>query len=172
MIDIRSLKPSDVIHLESQPFPHAPKHHDRLARQQQGDVVYLIAWIDGLPVGHLLLKWGGTTDPPMADVLAQCPDIEDLFVLPDYRQRGIATRLMDAAEALASQNGYPLVGLGAGAEETDIARQMYERRGYADAGFGEYVESGTAFDQAGREFRWEARCLYLIKTLHADRTSP
>ena len=165
MIAIRPLTSDEVARLEAQPFQHSPKHRDRLARQQRGDVVYLVAWADDLPVGHVLLKWDGTTDPPMADVLDECPDIEDLFVLSDYRQQGIATQLMENAESLARDKGFGQVGLGAGAEVNDIARQMYERRGYVDAGFGEYVESGTAFDDAGREFRWEAACLYLVKTL-------
>lgn len=140
------------------------KHRERFARQRKGKVVYLVAWYENLPVGHVLLKWDGSTDKPMVSELDSCPDVEDLFVSPDNRSRGIGSQLMDAVENLTKRQGYSRVGLGVGIENVR-ACSLYERRGYEDSGFGEYRESGRYVDENGREQSWEETCIYLIKQL-------
>ena len=42
------------------------KHAERVARQERGDVVYLIAWRGERPLGHALLKWKGSDDADVA----------------------------------------------------------------------------------------------------------
>lgn len=165
-VEIRPLARMEVSLLEQHmAFGPPEKHRERFARQRKGTVVYLVAWRENLPVGHALLKWDGSTDEPMASKLDSCPDIEDLFVSPDYRSRGIGSQLMDAVENLARQQGYSRVGLGVGVENVR-ARSLYERRGYKTLAFGEYRESGRYVDRDGREQSWEEDCIYLIKQLH------
>ncbi|MHB0870332.1 MAG: GNAT family N-acetyltransferase [Chloroflexota bacterium] len=147
--------------LDSDP---SEKHRQRLALQQQGLVLYLAAWKGQEPVGHLLLKWDGTEDEPMASRLADCPDIEDLWVRPDLRSGGIGSRLLAAAEDLARQRGYPRVGLGVGIDNLR-ALALYQRRGYQDSGFGEYPHAVYYLDEQGQHrVRWEI-CVYLTKRL-------
>ena len=146
------------------------KHRDRLVRQQAGEVVYLVAWDGDLPVGHALLKWNGTTDEPMVFRLRGCPDIEDLFVSPEHRSRGIGSQLLDAAESLAVGKGYSRIGLGVSINNPR-ARSLYGHRGYEGSEFGEYREAGRYVDRDGRERSWEDVCNYLIKQWDRPRPS-
>ena len=167
IVQIKPIREADLALLEER-FPEGgpAKHAERLRRQQMGEVVYLVAWQKGEPVGHALLNWRGSQDEHVARQLqAACPDIEDLFVLAELRSRGIGRQLLSAAEKLASQQGFTIIGLSAGAEQGDHARRLYERLGYRDAQFGEYTECGVYVDAQGRRQTWEATCVYLIKEL-------
>ncbi len=140
------------------------KHRQRFARQRSGEVVYLVAWDGALPLGHLLLKWGGAGAEPMASQLRDCPHLEDFTVRPEYRSRGIGSRLLDTAERLARERGFGRIGVAVGLENTR-ARALYERRGYADAGLGEHTVRWPYIDREGRR-RWgEECCVYLVKSL-------
>jgi ribosomal protein S18 acetylase RimI-like enzyme len=75
---------------------------------------------------------------------------------------------MVAAEDLARNRGYMRVGLGV-ALQNRRARQLYERRGYADRGLEYYTIRYLALDQGGRERRYEEVCVYLVKDLAAAK---
>jgi len=60
-----------------------------LARLNQGDGFYLVAWEDEEPLGHAHLA---LSDPP---------ELQDVSVRPEHRRRGVATILTAAAEAEA-----------------------------------------------------------------------
>ena len=140
------------------------KHRERFIRQQKGEVTYLITWHGKLPVGHILVEWAGTADEPMASVLKDCPTLEDLWVLPDFRSKGIGPRLFEAAEDLAQQLAYTQTGLGV-AIDNDRARLLYMRRGYKDAGFGQYVTGGHYVDRQGKQQPWSEICYYMIRPI-------
>lgn len=141
------------------------KHGERWQRQQSGAAIYLVARHNDQPVGHALLKWGGATDPHVAQRLATaCPDLEDLFVLGDWRNQGIGGDLLRVAEALVMRHGFDQLGLSVSVENPD-AQRLYERLGYRDAGFGPYVEQGSYTDEQGQIRSWEETCIYLIKHL-------
>jgi GNAT superfamily N-acetyltransferase len=167
LIDVRPIAETDAALLEKR-FPQGgvAKHAERFDRQQKGDATYLIAWHEGRPVGHVLLNWGGSCDEHVAKQLAiTCPDIEDLFVLAERRSQGIGTQLIQFAEKLAYTRGHSFIGLSVAAETGDAARRLYERLGYRDAHFGEYVERGAYVDSRGQRHTWEETCIYLIKDL-------
>jgi GNAT superfamily N-acetyltransferase len=167
VIDIRPIAQTDIALLEKR-FPEGglAKHADRFSRQQTGEVVYLVAWHREHPVGHALLKWGGSQDEPVAKQLKiGCPDIEDLFVLAEFRSQGIGSQLLSSAEQLAREQGYTHIGLSVAAETNDLARRLYERLGYQDAHFGEYTEHGEYIDEQGQRHTWEETCIYLIRDL-------
>ena len=87
VLDVKPITETDFVLLEKR-FPQGgiAKHAERFLRQQKGEAVYLIAWFQGQPVGHSLLKWGGSQDEHVAKQLSvACPDIEDLFVLAESR---------------------------------------------------------------------------------------
>ena len=81
-IEIRAGTEQDLAQLNAYlPRGAAAIHAERLARQQRGEAVYLIAWQGDRPVGHAFLKWDGSADAAVADRLdGPCPDVEDLFV--------------------------------------------------------------------------------------------
>lgn len=89
-------------------------------RHQLGEVVYLVAVIDGRPVGHLgidLVRVQG------AALLWQ------FGVYPPLQSRGIGTRMVAEAERAIAEHGFRTAEIGA---ETDNprARALYERLGY------------------------------------------
>ncbi len=144
------------------------KHTERYARQQKGEVVYLVAFCEGQPVGHALLKWHGSQDVPVASHLEfACPDIEDVFVLAELRSQGIGSQLLSCAEQLAVHHGYAHIGLSV-AKANESARLLYERLGYQDACLGEYSERGESIDSQGQFQPWKEICIYLIKDLETN----
>jgi GNAT superfamily N-acetyltransferase len=145
------------------------KHQDRLERQARGAVVYLVAWERDRPVGHVLVKWAGAQEEPVASGLQACPDLEDLLVVPDRRSQGTGSRLLVRAEELALARGYRQVGLSVGLTETAV-RSWYERLGYHDAGLGSYWERGDYVDEHGRRHQWEEEVRYLVKQLPGGGT--
>ena len=57
-------------------------------------------------------------------------EIDELFVLPEQRTRGIGAQLLAAAEAALAARGYVRLQLQL-AEDNSIAAAFYERRGYS-----------------------------------------
>ncbi len=143
------------------------KHRERLGRQDKGKAVYLVAWRGNIPIGHILLEWSGTIDEPMRSQLVTCPNLEDLYVVPQHRSKGVGSLLLQEAEIRVQQKGYPHIGLGVGVDNTG-ARRLYQRHGYEDGGFGKYKSSGSYVDQGGKEQTWEEICFYLVKPIRSN----
>ncbi|MDP9357363.1 MAG: GNAT family N-acetyltransferase [Chloroflexota bacterium] len=165
MTAIRLMALEDIPVLEAgMPRRMPGTHLHRWKSQEQGTAVYLIAWEDGLPVGFLVVRWGGSVDEPVAAALPGCPSLEDIAVHPNRQSRGIGSRLMAAAERLTAARGYDRIGLGVALSNVR-ARALYERRGYRDVGLGPYSIRWPYLDEQGRE-RWEEEiCVYLTKDL-------
>jgi GNAT superfamily N-acetyltransferase len=138
-------------------------HAFRYARQQEGNSVYLIAWLAEVPVGHLDLWWQAAEDCPSAQqFLTGCPELNGIAVLPEYRSRGIGTRLIRAAEQMARERGFREVCVGVEPRNTR-ARSLYERLGYQDWGHGVMEAHWLLPDERGT---WPAeQAMYLRKKL-------
>ena len=142
------------------------RHRERLGRQDAGKAVYLVAWCGNIPVGHVLLEWSGTTDEPMRSQLLHSPNLEDLFVVPQHRSKGVGSQLLQEAEARVQREGYGRIGLGVAVDNTG-ARRLYQHVGYEDAGFGEYKSGGSYVDREGKAQTWEEICCYLVKPIRS-----
>ncbi len=153
-LTIKPLGRRELRRLE-QRLPRPPgKHAERLERQRRGHGLYLVAWEDRAPVGHVLVSWVGR---------AGCPEIQDLAVATPYRQRGVATRLMDEAErAAAARSGR--VGLSVGIDNA-AARRLYEARGYRTTGDPPFTISYPALGELGEPRAVEETCVYMLKPL-------
>ncbi|HEU0192885.1 MAG TPA: GNAT family N-acetyltransferase [Gaiellales bacterium] len=92
-----------------------------LARLNQGDGFYLVAWEGAEPAGHAYLA---LTDPP---------EMQDVEVRAEFRRRGAASALAAAVEAEAGRRGHTIlrITVSAGSEQ---AQALYHRLGYADTG--------------------------------------
>ncbi len=137
----------------------AGKHRARLDRQDRGEVLYFIAWQGATPSGHLLLVWGGTEDEPIRSGLLDCPNLEDLFVMPEFRSRGTGLMLLDTAVTAVREAGYTQLGLGV-AIDNPGAIQLYKRKGFQDSGLGEYTSGGSYVDREGTVQTWQETCTY------------
>ena len=45
----------------------------------------------------MLLEWDGIEDEPIRSGLLDCPNLEDLFVMLEFRSRDIGSMLLDEA---------------------------------------------------------------------------
>ena len=142
----------------------AGRHHERFTQQLDGRLTYLIAWLDGIPVGHTMVRWEGTTDAYVADRISECAHVEDLFVMPELRSKGIGTHILAYGERLAAEREFAKIGLAVGTDNPR-ARALYERLGYLDTGFGVFEIGGTYTDIHGNVQEWREVCEYLVKGL-------
>lgn len=111
----------------------ADKYCERLRHRDEGRCIALAAEYRGSIAGYISVypnsEWGAFGGKGY-------PEIVDLGVLEKFRRLGIGSRLMDAAEQIASQYAdtvYLGVGLHSG---YGSAQRMYVKRGYIPDGSG------------------------------------
>jgi ribosomal protein S18 acetylase RimI-like enzyme len=107
-----------------------------LARLEQGDGFYLVAWEDKEPLGHARLA---LTDPP---------ELQDLAVLPEHRHRGVACALAGAVEREAAARGFELLRVAVSVDNA-AAQALFRDRGYVDAGIPPRRVQGTVLIRTG-----------------------
>ena len=142
----------------------ARQYRDYTQQQQTGQIIVLVAeWEDDF-AGYLKIVW----KPAYAYFKEQAiPEIQDLNVLPKYRRRGVATALMDAAEAIVARRSTH-VGLGVGLHPGyNAAQRMYVLRGYIPDAQG--VTWKDAYIQEGQALVADDELvLHLVKALHDE----
>lgn len=93
------------------------------------------------------------------------PEIQDLFVSPDYRRQRIGENLILACEKIAVERGFDSIGIGVGVSgDFGAAQRLYIKLGYMPDG------AGVVFDrqkvQSGDIRPIDDRlCLMVLKTL-------
>ena len=128
----------------------------RLDQQLAEGSTYLVAWDDDQPVGHAHIAWLGTH--------LGLPEIQDVYVVPEQRCRGIAAQLTHAAEQEARSRGSERISLSVSQETNLAARRLYAKLGYADAGVDPVRVSGTIILR-GRPLEVDDTLVYLTKSL-------
>lgn len=129
---------------------------NRLDQQRADASTYLVAWEGDRPVGHAHVAWNGTH--------LELPELQDMFVLPELRGRGIGAELVDAAERLARERGHERMSLSVSLDGNPVARRLYERLGYVDAGV-PHVRTSGVIRLRGRPFAVDDTLLYMTKAL-------
>ncbi len=111
-----------------------------VTRQRLADAQAFVAEADGRLVGTIAVrgpKPAGEVyiaDPPPAlYTTAGTAILSQLGVHPDWRGKGLAERLIDAAEGWAQSQGHQQIALDT-AEPAAALRARYARRGYAEVG--------------------------------------
>lgn len=105
------------------------EQYERYHRQQEEarSVVLVAEWQDVF-AGYVKIDWRSDYAYFEAEDI---PEIQDLNVLPQYRRRGIGSRLLDEAEALVAERRAS-AGIGVGLHPGyNAAQRMYVLRGYA-----------------------------------------
>ena len=104
-----------------------------LVEQAAGSRICLVATVDGRFAGYVTVNWAPTY-PGFVD--KKIPEIQDLNVLPPFRRKGIATMLLDRAEAEVACRS-DVVGIGVGLHPGyNDAQRLYGKRGYIPDGLG------------------------------------
>lgn len=163
-VAIRQLAEDEIDLLDNAIKRDPLTHYERYRAQKAGSLVYLIAWLDGLPVGFVMVRWRGKLSPAFERRFPRCPHLLDLYVVPAYRNCNVGTQLMEAAEQVARQRGCTHMGLSV-ALANHRARALYKRRGYQDAGFATYWIAWTEIDEHGKPHTIEEECMYVVRTL-------
>ena len=105
---------------------HRQLIQEAFRRQQAGEVIMLVADLDGFPVGQAWLDLSARSADSVGVIWA-------LRVIPLLRNHGIGTHLIITAERLLSERGYRWSELTVDQDEPR-ARRLYERLGYRSAG--------------------------------------
>jgi GNAT superfamily N-acetyltransferase len=104
-----------------------------LEQEAAGSRTSLVAAVDGEFAGYVTINWRPTY-PGFAEL--EIPEIQDLNVVPTFRRRGIASRLLDMAEAQVARRS-SVVGIGVGLHAGyNAAQRLYGLRGYIPDGRG------------------------------------
>ena len=104
-----------------------------LNEQNQSQRVCWTAYQNEEFAGYVTLKWKSSY-PHFSK--REIPEIVDLNVLPLFRNKGVATALLDIAEALVSSKTNT-IGIGVGLyKEYGSAQRLYIKRGYLPDGQG------------------------------------
>lgn len=162
---IRPAIRSDLVHLEPSFGRGWPGLHEfRLEDQESGASLYLLALVDDIPVGHLVIAWDGISSPPLPKPLDCCPDISDVWVVPTMRRQGIAQKLLGEAHHICLARGYTQVGLAVGLDNPG-ARVLYEALGYVRLPLPPFYEQGRWTDRDGTPRSWREEVDYWTRKL-------
>jgi GNAT superfamily N-acetyltransferase len=127
-LDIRPAGPDDVAVLV-RAFGQEKFFKDRLGRQVAGRGMVLTAWLATQPVGAVYLWQELAEEPEIRRHLPMVPLLNHLEVLPAWRNQGIGTGLIHAAERILAESGARTVALAVELRNTD-AERLYLRLGY------------------------------------------
>jgi GNAT superfamily N-acetyltransferase len=168
--EIRRVEEEDLQRLDAAyPEPGRPtsRHRERWALQERGQGVYLVAWRGEVPIGWVFVHRPGSSGASEHARRLDVAEIMDLWVADPFRGLGHGSSLLLAAEDVALDAGWGRLGLEVTVSNphNDVARAIYERHGYTDAGFGEF-ESGYFYWTAAGERRWDGEPhRFLLKSL-------
>ena len=121
-----------------------PRFRQYLNEQLSGTRTCFVAFVDEQFAGYLTVNWRPSY-PGFAE--QNIPEIQDLNVLPQFHRQGIASRLLDRAEAEVAPRSL-IVGIGAGLHPGyNAAQRLYVLRGYVPDARGvtwrdRYVQEG------------------------------
>jgi GNAT superfamily N-acetyltransferase len=132
-IVVRVLEESDIPAIERTEPPGQGFARAMWRRQQLGDSLLLVAWIESEPAGSGQL-----------DRSAPRPELKNLNVREQRRGRGVGAAIIAEAERLARDAGELGIGVGI---DNPRARALYERLGYVATG----ELTTTTYDYVGTD---------------------
>lgn len=129
----RTLTQDDLPELEAS-FPEASPnaHKKRLKKQEQGLYLYSGVIVSGKIAAVQLIRWQGS-NLPKNRALSPYPEIGSLFVLPEYRRQGLATKLLAYSESQIKARGHEGASLSI-QDDNDISVRLHLASGYRPIG--------------------------------------
>lgn len=133
-----------------------------LEYQDAGARLVFIARLDGEDAGYVMLSWV----PKYGFYQSiDCPEIQDLNVLPDFRGRGIGSAMIAHCESIARKNGKAHIGISFGLSSSyGVAQKLYFKLGYIPDGYGVTYDRKAVVHGELRPVD-DDLCLMLIKKL-------
>ncbi len=139
-------------------------HADDLHDQSLSNLSFFVAWLNGNPVGHALVRWLGPRDEIVRNVYPDCPEIYRLRVLNEFRSQGIATAIIKKCENEALKRQCLLIGLGTHLNITSI-NNLYIRLGYKLSTIDSYVDTYKTRSEDGAVATIRKDSQFLIKRI-------
>ncbi len=165
MIDIKPARREELDTINKYLPTNLPNFHENgIKGQEEGLSTWLIAWVDGVPVGHARVCWNGYRNEEVTKIIGVIPHIESVGVAEKYRRQGIGTELTKKAIEMAVEKGFTKIGLAVGATDNPYAKEMYEKLGFIDWGQGNIVDSWEVVENGEKRMESEV-CTYLVKNL-------
>lgn len=166
-VTIREMRPDDAL-----PFAEEERRQgwnavpDKLEAHMrdraEGKCAAIVAEYGGERAGYVCVYWNPEHGPFVGK---GWPEIVDFNVLEKFRRRGIGSKLMDAAEALAATRA-DRVTIGVGLHNGyGSAQRMYVKRGYLPDGSGVWYR-GAVCEQYADCKNDDDLVLYLSKDNH------
>lgn len=160
MIDLRVATQDDIATLDEISPNEESGYYVRCL--EEGRLI-VIAVVDGVDCGCAQLNFN-----PRYSLYKKLnyPEIQDVAVLFDYRNRGIATAMIAHLEQVAHNKGHDGIGISVGVtREFGPAQRLYFKLGYEPDGCGVTFDR-TPVDGA-RMYVPDELCLMLVKRLAA-----
>ena len=148
---------TDVAAIEATVPSGASGFHQR-RYQRGGGSAYLLAWVNGGAVGHVLVTPESKYDE-VRGALGRFPEVNALGVAEAYRRRGVARALMAAAADKAKQMGGDRLGLAVEADNEPAVR-LYESLGFERHPTLEPVDVWSWTDDVGIDHEQRDLCSY------------
>lgn len=113
-----------------------------LDEQDAGNrLIFIICDDDGKEAGYAMLNWH-----PRYSLFKKLgmPEIQDLNIIPDKRQNGLATALIKHCESIALNKNCDFMGIGVGLyKDYGAAQRLYTKLGYIPDGNGVTYDRST-----------------------------
>lgn len=145
-----------------------PVYLAKLEREiNEGKLIVFAAQMHGNYVGRVGLCVSEADEEAFRQQLPSVPVVYSLEVLDGHKNQGIATQLMDIVESEVRRRGFDKIALGVVADN-QIARTMYEARGYLYVRLGDSETIDSHWDVTGQDGGTEhviVRLLPMVKSL-------
>ena len=139
-------------------------HADDLHDQSLSRISFFVAWLDGNPVGHALVRWLGPREETLRKDYPDCPEIYRVRVLKEFRSQGIATAIIKKCEDEALKRQRLLIGLGTHSNITS-KDNLYIRLGYEPSTVGRYIDTYKTRLEDGTVTTIRKEAQFLIKRI-------
>lgn len=148
---------ADVAAIEAN-LPTGPSAFHRQRYERADGSTYLLAWVDAVAVGHVLVTRESKYDE-VHHLLGRFPEVNGLGVAEAHQRRGIGHALMTAAADEATLMGGDRLGL-AVAPDNEPAVGLYESLGFERHPTLEVVDVWSWIDDEGVEHEHRDPCTY------------
>ena len=147
------------------PAWNSTEYAKRMAAQERGRLVQVVAWQGEHPVGKATVLFPGHDEYSVSAQREACGEIRDVTVASQARRLGVATAMIAELEAAVRERGLSRIGLSVALADGDApARDLYAKLGYSVA-HGPFITSTNLYDDDGRPIHVGAVMSYLTKSL-------
>jgi len=147
------------------PAWNSTEYAERLAAQERGELVQVVAWDDRRAVGKAMVLFPEHEEYSESAERERCAEVRDVEVAEQARRRGIGSAMIRALEDAARERGLSRIGMSfAIGEDAGPAELVYGKLGYRRA-HGPFIHSTDLPGDDGRPLHVGAVMAYLVKEL-------